>query len=608
VTDDTYESFFNLSVDMLCLAGFDGYFKRINSAWTRTLGFTQDELMARPYLEFVHPEDRSATVAEAGKLTQGSTTVHFRNRYECRDGTYRWLEWAAMPAASPQMIYAVARDITQEVEAESELRKANLAAATRLALLTALVDAIGVGVVLVNRELVVAHWNKEASRLTGIQAEKALGLPARQLGEALAARVDDYPSVRSHLQQVFDPGETTNFPMVILEPRREIDVTVSPAVLPSDGGQVGSVIVLHDITAAKELDRAKDELIGMVSHELRTPLASLVGFTELLLERVVSEAQRKQYLGTMLKEGRRLTDLINDFLDLQGLEGGYKKLDLGPADLRTVIARAIATAGNDRGTPIDVDLPSDLPLVIADTNAILQVLINMLSNARKYSPGGGRINVRVGVIADVVEVSIQDHGLGIPAEALPKLFNKFYRVANQDRRQISGTGLGLAISRRIIEAHGGRVGAESAGLGQGSRFYFTLRIITAEAKSGDVLLVEDDVGFARLLEAELAVYGLSSVWGPDAETADRLIGQMTPRAVVLDLMLPGASGEDFLARLRSSQGMELPVVVVSIKELEARETLALRTSGVVAVLKKHSGAAKEAALFVAKALNLRESH
>ncbi len=608
MTDDTYESFFNLSVDMLCLAGFDGYFKRINSAWTRTLGFTQDELMARPYLDFVHPEDRSATVAEAGKLTQGSTTVHFRNRYECRDGTYRWLEWAAMPAASPQMIYAVARDITQEVEAEGELRKANLAAATRLALLTALVDAIGVGVVLVDRELVVAHWNKEASRLTGIQAEKALGQPARQLGEALAARVDDYPSVRSHLQQAFDPGETTNFPMVILEPRRELDVTVSPAVLPSDGGQVGSVIVLHDITAAKELDRAKDELIGMVSHELRTPLASLVGFTELLLERVVSEAQQKQYLGTMLKEGRRLTDLINDFLDLQGLEGGYKKLDLGPADLRTVIARAIATAGDDPGTPIDVDLPSDLPLVIADTNAILQVLINMLSNARKYSPGGGAIDVRAGVIADVVEVSIQDHGLGIPAEALPKLFNKFFRVANQDGRQISGTGLGLAISRRIIEAHGGRVGAESAGLAQGSRFYFTLRIITAEAKSGDVLLVEDDVGFARLLEAELAVYGLSSVWAPDAETADRLIGQMTPRAVVLDLMLPGASGEDFLARLRSSQGMELPVVVVSIKELEARETLALRTSGVVAVLKKHSGAAKEAALFVAQALNLRESH
>jgi two-component system, NtrC family, sensor kinase len=111
---------------MLCLAGFDGYFKRINSAWTRTLAFTQDELRARPYLDFVHPDDRSATVAEAEQLAQGSTVIHFKNRYESRNGSYRWLAWAATPAASSQLIYAVARDITQEVDVDSELRKANL--------------------------------------------------------------------------------------------------------------------------------------------------------------------------------------------------------------------------------------------------------------------------------------------------------------------------------------------------------------------------------------------------------------------------------------------------------------------------------------------------
>jgi CheY-like chemotaxis protein len=239
---------------------------------------------------------------------------------------------------------------------------------------------------------------------------------------------------------------------------------------------------------------------------------------------------------------------------------------------------------------------------MADTNAIHQVLLNMLANARKYSPGGGRIRVFATVFDDVVEVSVLDHGLGVPADALPKLFTKFFRVQSPDRRQISGTGLGLAISRRIVEMHGGRVGAESAGPGQGSRFYFTLRAVSADAKSGDVLLVEDDAGFARLLEAELSVAGLTSLWAPDAETADRLIAQMTPRAVVLDLMLPGASGEVFLARLRASKGGQVPVVVVSIKELEATETLALRTAGVVAVLKKHSGAAKEAAQFVSAAL------
>jgi PAS domain S-box-containing protein len=437
-----------------------------------------------------------------------------------------------MPAASSRTIYAVARDVTQEVEAVGQVTKANLAAASRLALLGALVDAIGVGVVLIDRDLKVAHWNRDATRLTGIEADKMLGQPASVLGEAIAPRVEDFSSVQAHLQHAFDPEATTHLPIVILQPRREIEVTISPALLPSNRAQVGSVIVLHDITAVKELERAKDELIAMVSHELRTPLASLVGFTELLLDRAFSEAQQKQYLGTMLKEGRRLTDLINDFLDLQGLEGGYKKLDLGPADVRTMIGRAVATTGGDQLSPVQVDLPNELPLVMADTNAIHQVLLNLLANARKYSPGGGLINVSARVTDDFVEVSIQDHGLGIPPEALPKLFNKFFRVQSPDRRQISGTGLGLAISRRIVDVHGGQVVAESAGLGQGSRFYFTLRVVSAESKSGDVLLVEDDVGFARLIEAELAATGLTAVWAPDAETADRLIAQVTPRAVV----------------------------------------------------------------------------
>lgn len=607
LSEATYEGFFNLSIDLLLVAGYDGFFKHVNPAWTQTFGFSEAELKARPFLDFVHPDDRPATVAEVEKLATGAKTANFRNRYECRDGTYRWVSWTAIPAVSVGLIYAVGRDITQQVQADEELKAANLAAATQLALLTALVDAIGVGVVLVNRESVVAHWNKEATRLTGIPAEKTLGLPMRLLGEALAPLVADYASLQSHFERVSGAIETVRFPMVILEPRREIEVEVSPAMLASDGGQVGAVTVMHDITAAKELDRAKDELIATVSHELRTPLASLVGFTELLLTREFSEAQRKQYLETMLHEGRRLAELINDFLDLQRMEGGYKRLDLGPADLRTLIARAVTTAGDDPRTPIEVELAKDLPLVMADSNAIHQVLINLLSNARKYSPGSGTIRVGARVDGDVVEISIQDHGLGIPAEAIPKLFNKFYRVAKPDRRQISGTGLGLAISRRIIEAHGGRVGVESGGLGQGSRFYFTLRAAGSGSKSGDVLLVEDDTGFARLLEAELTVKGLTSVWAPDAETADQLIGQMAARAVVLDLMLPGASGEDFLVRLRASQS-ELPVVVVTMKELEAKETLALRSAGVVAVLKKHSGAAKEAAGFIADALTPREVH
>ena len=181
-----YQSFFNLSVDMLCIAGMDGYFKQLNPAWSRTLGFTEAELLARPYMDLVHPDDRASTAAEAENLTSGSTTVHFRNRYLCRDGSYRWLAWTATPAESTKLIYAVARDITQEMEAEDQLRAATLAADRRLALLAALVDAIGIGVLLIDHDLKVAYWNKEATRLTGIPMEKALGAPAREIGQALS--------------------------------------------------------------------------------------------------------------------------------------------------------------------------------------------------------------------------------------------------------------------------------------------------------------------------------------------------------------------------------------------------------------------------------------
>src|SRR5579864_6379249 len=137
---------------MLCVAGYDGYFKHLNAAWSHTLGFTQQELMARPYIDFVHPDDRAATIAEAAGLAHGSQTVHFRNRYECRDGSYRWLAWTAAPSESAELIYAVARDITNEVDAAARLEAANQAADARLALLAALVDAIGVGVVLIRSE------------------------------------------------------------------------------------------------------------------------------------------------------------------------------------------------------------------------------------------------------------------------------------------------------------------------------------------------------------------------------------------------------------------------------------------------------------------------
>ena len=354
--------------------------------------------------------------------------------------------------------------------------------------------------------------------------------------------------------------------------------------------------------ANAELSKAKDEMVSMVSHEMRTPLASIVGFAELLVTREVTPEQRTEYLGVMLQEGRRLTALINDFLDLRRIEGGHLKMRYAPADIKALIKRSVALIADPEGIPIQIRVPYNMPLVRIDGDSILRVVANLLSNARKYSPDGGSIVVGAGLVADMVEVYVEDQGLGIPGDALSQVFRRFFRVDNPDRDGIKGTGLGLAICKNIVESHGGTIGVESDGLGKGARFHFTVPLAREAAEIGDVLVVEDDAGFALLLQAELTGLGLSSTWAADAETAERLMIKKRARAVVLDLLLPGLQGEAFLHRLRVKHGSGIPVVVVTLKDLDPAESLVLHKAGVTAILRKGPGMAETAARMIAKSL------
>jgi PAS domain S-box-containing protein len=349
-----------------------------------------------------------------------------------------------------------------------------------------------------------------------------------------------------------------------------------------------------------ELVHAKDEMVSIVSHEMRTPLASIVGFAELMVTRDVIPKQRSEYLNVILQEGLRLTALINDFLDLRRIESGHQTLRFAPADVAALIKRAVELMRDSAGVPIEMEIPQNLPLVSVDSESIFRVVTNLLSNACKYSPQRGAIVIGAGVSQGMVEVYVQDEGLGIPGESLSLIFEKFYRIESPDRVKIKGTGLGLAISKDIVEGHGGKIGADSGGLGQGSRFSFTIPIANARAQTGDVLVIEDDSGFAQLLEAELIAKGLRPIWTADAETAEHLTTKV--RAVVLDLMLPGLSGESYLQRLRAKHGADIHVVVVTLKDLDSAASLALQKAGVTAVLRKGPGTAAMAATMLAASL------
>ena len=256
--------------------------------------------------------------------------------------------------------------------------------------------------------------------------------------------------------------------------KRFLNLYSNPCV--SETGNIfGRVFVVRDISHQKEIDKMKTELISTVSHELRTPMSSILGFSELLLTRKLDTERKKEYVGIINSEAKRLTDLVSNFLDIQKIENGIKEYNMQVCDMKQIIIEAIKLFDKvgEKHKFVFEHIEEDRYNVVCDRNKILQVLSNLISNAIKYSPGGSDIKIDLTKNDKSITVTIADFGLGIPEEAKEKVFDKFYRVNNDDRRKIGGTGLGLAISKEIVVLHGGTIEFEST-LGQGSTFYFNL--------------------------------------------------------------------------------------------------------------------------------------
>lgn len=237
----------------------------------------------------------------------------------------------------------------------------------------------------------------------------------------------------------------------------------------------------NEVEERRKAEALKDELVATVSHELRTPLASLLGFAELMLDRDFEADQRREFLEIIHSESVRLTQLINDFLDLQRIESGRMKYRFVDVDLAQLLSEAASIYRLDSSSHrFSVLVAEALPHAHADPDRIRQVMANLCSNAVKFSPEGGMVTIRAVHAGGMIQVSVQDEGIGIPEDVIPRLFQKFYRADNADTRKIGGTGLGLALIREIVTAHGGRVWAESTP-GKGSTFSFTLPLGTCRA-------------------------------------------------------------------------------------------------------------------------------
>ena len=225
----------------------------------------------------------------------------------------------------------------------------------------------------------------------------------------------------------------------------------------------------------RESERLKSELVSIVSHEIRTPLASILGFTSVLLERDVQEADRKRFLEIIGAEARRLTALLDEFLDVQRLEGGPLDLSVRDVDLSSLIRTQVALfSAESEKHWLELRLPDDPLVVEGDAGRLAQVFSNLISNAIKYSPDGGPVEVSGEHDDGVVRIRVRDEGFGIPPEAHDRIFTKFFR-GTAAARGIAGSGLGLALARTVVEAHGGSIAFEST-VGDGTTFSVELPV------------------------------------------------------------------------------------------------------------------------------------
>jgi signal transduction histidine kinase/CheY-like chemotaxis protein len=335
--------------------------------------------------------------------------------------------------------------------------------------------------------------------------------------------------------------------------------------------------------AAEQANELKTQFLANMSHELRTPLNSIINFTRILMSGMrgpVSEAQA-DYLNRVRNSGEHLLGLINDILDLSKIEAGKMELFKEPLNIGELVHSVMSSAaGLIKGKPIELchEIAADLPTIEADRTRVRQILLNLLSNAAKFTDEG-TITVQVVRQERQVLISVRDTGIGISPEHQALIFEEFRQVEGASNRRYEGTGLGLAICRRLIELHGGRIWLESQP-GTGSTFSFTLPFVSAaqpallaepavlaDLKGASILVIDDDAAAVEIISSYLSRDGHAVCGVTDSRQALEEARRLKPAAIILDVLMPHKDGWEILTALKADPELKLvPVVLYSIME------------------------------------------
>ena len=432
--------------------------------------------------------------------------------------------------------------------------------------------------------------NREAKRMMEILWEP--GQTPNEFLENLACRraggreirLDELP-----LAEELQNAETVRAEEIVLSVPDGRSITTLLNATPihaEDGAVVSTVVTMQDLAPLEELERQRAEFLQMVSHELRAPLISVKGAAATALGTAprFDPAETREFFRIIDEQVDRMQGLISDLLDAGRIDSGTLSVDPRPshvADLVDQARRTFLSGGSVQS--VHIDLPPDLPRVMVDARRIVQVLTNLLTNAARHSPVSSPIHVSAVLDELHVAVSVADEGRGIAPDALPHLFRKRSPLAvqNEDRR-LGGSGLGLLISKGLVEAHGGRIWAQSPGLSRGSRFTFTVPVAdglndpvaietstnhSRSARNGrepaPILVVDDDPNTLRFVRDALVSAGYAATLTGDPREFPRLLRAQKPRLVLLDLMLPETGGMELMEQVPELAEGEVPVIFIS---------------------------------------------
>ncbi len=536
------------------------------------------------FLSTVHPDDREY-VDRMWKAALHGEPYDIEHRL-IADGMVKWVRERAELEFDEQGTllggFGTTQDITVRKQAEEKLR-------LQLRLTNAITECAADSIFVTDEYGRTTFVNAEAERIFGYTAGEFLGQVLHDLIHHHHADGRPYPFSDCPNCWIYASGETVRNEEALFfrKDGSPVMVACSNAPLEVSGERMGAVLVAHDITshkraeeALREADRRKDEFLAMLAHELRNPLAPIRNAAHIMGQPGLDGPRIEWARGIIEQQVVHLTRLVDDLLDVSRIVRGNIALKKERIELAAVVEQALESARpliESKGHAVTVSLPEVPVQLEGDPVRLTQVLLNLLDNAAKYTPKGGKIELSAERVGPEVALRVRDNGIGIPAGLLPRIFDLFEQGERSLDRTEGGLGIGLTLVYRLVELHGGRVEAKSAGPGQGSEF--TVWLPAAVARQAQtaakprpaprrpgrrILLVEDDVSVADAMGVLLSLEGHQVKVAPTGQAALELAASFRPEAVLLDIGLKGMDGYEVARRLRElPEGREALLVAVT---------------------------------------------